>query len=29
MQVNTADLGWQFNAATYGSLYDEIAPTLN
>jgi cyclase len=24
MQVNTTDLGWQFNAATYGSLYDEL-----
>jgi cyclase len=24
MQVSTTDLGWQFNAATYGSLYDEL-----
>ena len=24
MQVNTSDLGWTFNAATYGSLYDEL-----
>jgi glyoxylase-like metal-dependent hydrolase (beta-lactamase superfamily II) len=24
MQVNTADIGWTFNAAFYGSLYDEI-----
>jgi cyclase len=24
MQVNTTDLGWNFNAATYGSLYDEL-----
>ena len=24
MQVNTADLGWNFNAAFYGSLYDEL-----
>lgn len=24
MQVNTADLGWMFNAAFYGSLYDEL-----
>lgn len=23
-QVNTADLGWTFNAAFYGSLYDEL-----
>jgi glyoxylase-like metal-dependent hydrolase (beta-lactamase superfamily II) len=25
MQVKTDDLGWQFNAAFYGSLYDELA----
>ena len=24
MQVNTADLGWMFNAGFYGSLYDEL-----
>jgi cyclase len=24
MQVKTDDLGWQFNAAFYGSLYDEL-----
>ena len=24
MQVNTSDLGWNFNAAFYGSLYDEL-----
>ena len=24
MQVNTADLDWNFNAAFYGSLYDEL-----
>ena len=24
MQVKTDDLGWMFNAATYGSLYDEL-----
>lgn len=24
MQVNTSDLGWTFNAAFYGSLYDEL-----
>ena len=24
MQVNTADLGWNFNAPFYGSLYDEL-----
>ena len=23
-QVNTADLGWNFNAGFYGSLYDEL-----
>jgi cyclase len=26
MQVKTEDLGWQFNAAFYGSLYDELTP---
>jgi hypothetical protein len=25
MQVKTDDLGWMFNAAFYGSLYDELA----
>jgi glyoxylase-like metal-dependent hydrolase (beta-lactamase superfamily II) len=25
MQVKTDDLGWTFNAAFYGSLYDELA----
>ena len=24
MQVKTDDLGWQFNAGFYGSLYDEL-----
>jgi hypothetical protein len=23
-QVKTDDLGWQFNGAFYGSLYDEL-----
>jgi hypothetical protein len=25
MQVKTDDLGWQFNAGFYGSLYDELS----